>query len=90
MRDLLERRCEYRTLVSRDQIVIVDPGRAAFPGSMVLVRDSRRGLLRKVAIINKGRLSLVALNAEYDAVLEVAPKGGVGVMTALYRRVPSR
>ncbi len=71
--------------------VIIDPDRKASPGNMVLARDGKRAMIRKMRVVIEeadgvgARVALVPLNPDFPT-KEVADTAVVGVMAAFYRR----
>lgn len=69
--------------------VIVDPDRKAQPGNMVLARDGKKAMIRKLRIVaedtDSTRIALVPLNPDF-ATKETTDESIVGVMAAFYRR----
>jgi SOS-response transcriptional repressor LexA len=69
--------------------VIVDPDRKAQPGNMVLARDGKKAMIRKLRIVAENdhgsRIALVPLNPDF-ATKETTDDFIVGVMAAFYRR----
>jgi SOS-response transcriptional repressor LexA len=72
-------------------VVVVDPAKPPSPGSVVLVQDGKRRVVRRVRTISEGRdgqsdrVALIPSNPDY-ASMEVAADKIVGVVTGLYRR----
>lgn len=71
--------------------VVIDPEKIAQPGNMVLARDGKKAMIRKVRVLSEddgggaARVALVPLNPDF-ATKEVSADKVLGVMTGLYRR----
>lgn len=69
--------------------VVIDPDREPLPGNMVLARDGKKAMIRKLRVLseeaNGARVALVPLNPDY-ATKETAQSAILGVMAGLYRR----
>jgi len=71
--------------------LIVDPSKPVNPGNMVLAREGKRTIVRRVRTITEGRdgqsdrVSLVASNPDYG-MLEIPADKIVGVVTGWYRQ----
>lgn len=71
--------------------VIIDPDRAAKPGNVVLAKDGRKSVIRKLRLLTEeengksSRVALVPLNPDF-ATAEADGDKVLGVMAGFYRR----